>query len=361
MNAHLFRWQKYLNHQVLALIVLSLILKSSLGAEPPYPPGSPEARILFLAQVQNTVNQEQYYNEQLQKIQARADVASLPALEALLNRRDFWHLNYPIATLWHDVLREKATTIWYDIRWKSASRKDKVETAFYGLRPDSPVWLSNEVSRDRVLELGRDARSTLYELLNDKTLKYDIRSPWIVVSVGETRRLLSHDIFAPDDKEIDSVLENGGEWGQMIMVGYLAENKSPKAIPLINKWLLEKDDDLTTRMVVTYAGKLGGLPADVKLRVIRTLCQRGRRTLEDLSKGKMSVDAFDLITFINSSLSRLGPSPATTAYIDQYGKFRIQFQDQIMPRMLRSDPGRLGAYVQILDIADSWMAKIRGQ
>src|SRR5690606_8587632 len=126
-------------------------------------------------------------------------------------------------------LKERASTVWYSIRMSGATDEEKQRIALWGLRPDSPVRLDPSVSAAHVRAQGAVVREAILEVLTDPEMTYEA-NPWTVVGSATLAKLLEDAPFVPTPDEVASVLENGGEYGKIVMIRYLAAKQDPLAV-----------------------------------------------------------------------------------------------------------------------------------
>ena len=291
------------------------------------PSGPYDRQVEFLGQIRDTTAEWWFYAKVLNRIGAIGSTRSLPALEALLNRDEVWGHGGLGGDDFIIRLSGKASEAWFAIKWKGATEGQKIQTAFYGLQPDTPVKLDPQVSRDKVLSLGAPARAHFFELLRDRALDYG-DTAWFVRGLSGASDVLANGVFAPTDAEIKAVLTTGGDWGKSVMIFYLSDQRDVRAIPALVRWFgTHQDEPDKLYRLTSCARKMVDAPAEQRTALIRALVAAGRQTQKRFRNKHylMSrVDWYSVLYGVNEALSRLGDSPITIQYFREYLEFYKQ-------------------------------------
>ena len=281
--------------------------------------------VVFLAKVYYG-DEARFYRQIFDELEESKSLKSLPALEALLSRQDF--LDGEV----HDrearnllrYARQRATPLWYELRWQNATLEEKIETVLYGVRPNPPIAPHHDVSVKKITELGKVVRPALYQLLLDVQLEFDVR-PWSVIAASHFEQLLREPVFRPTDKEIRQIFEQGGEYGIFVMLGYAAHHRQhPMTLEALRRWFdnhREEPDKLTSPALDTrYFHKS---PAEVRLQLFPILVDMGRHAQQQaLEDSRRILEWADLLATIHLVFRELPVDERAVGYLREYQQAR---------------------------------------
>ncbi len=292
----------------------------------PKKPSLLDSDLMFLAEVYGRDSALSYYRGCLERISARGDSASLPALEALLNR-EVWAQDSRLSFTPSDAdrmilaLRARASEIWYEIKWRSCSNDEKNQSALYGLSGNPPVHLAPEVSSRKTKERAKETRPKIYALLLGREQR-PVAATWYVWRISATAHLLNDPRFSPSAEEIKEVLDQGGDFGRGVMLDYLIKEKRDSAVlPALRRWL-SSEDDLGVYIAVMWTTEFDTSPEAVRDDVAGIIAQAARRTMDKIMHKKGTEAGFATLSMVNVVMHRLGPTTSGRAYLDSYKTFR---------------------------------------
>ncbi len=311
-----------------------------------------DRQLLYVANVRDTQDEFDILKSVLDRIDAAGRPDSVPALTALLN------VPYGSSEAINAV-RERASDLWYKLRWPAAKEQEKIEMALYGLRPEPPVQLSPESSLKMLHEIGFPARAPFYALLQDPSATY--RKDHVVMY--RAADLMKEKAFAPTDADIARLLDSAGNYGKVVTIIYLAERQDSRAIPAIVAQLKTKNNYWWLDRIATCAEQFQKGPEKDKAPLNAALIGLGQNLLEVHDREMDSQS--ELLATVNRTVAEFGQTPQSEAYLRKYLDFHKTITIQTIIRIAGAGTNNIYGVLANLESAqrraqtalDGWSSK----
>lgn len=307
-------------------------VRSALNAAkgPQTSPTAPEILMLqFLGNVEGTSNERRFYLSCLNRIVTAKDKAALPTIADVLNRVTQGHRSWNIApNPMIDTMRKDLSEAWYELAWDKASDKEKIQTAFYGMRPDSPVRIDPVVSSTRIKELGEKSRAMFQIILHDPQLTVEL-TPWAVNMISCASQILTQSPFTMTEKQRQVILKEGGEYGRLVVLEYMSaiahdQFAVPVLLDMIANSVKVKNPHKATYLTMLIAAYPTLDAAHVR-QMDETLTAAGRLLQSRITPQTLTVAQVFFLMQVNYLLKKFGPTDSGKQYLGQYLKFNQAF------------------------------------
>jgi len=297
-------------------------LARTMAAQHGEPMESLGQHLIFLGKVRgDTLAEISFYRALIKELSKSPTPGTLPALEAVLS-----HERYLSGGLRHgplrDVLRnirKSATPLWFELKWKNASVKTKVETVLYAVHPHPPVApdYGTAVKRANVLEGA--FRESFYALLRNPKMDFHM-TPWAVGASTHATELLEQPSFSPTAHEIRAIFDDGGAYGHGVMLRYVLRQKKYDLVPdALSKWI-EKHDHSPgkIRLILPDMRYFSGAPEATQHKVLPALIRVGRHAQGEIAAGRRRSEWPATLGMLHYVLLQMKTHVAVKRYFKNY-------------------------------------------